>query len=119
MNCWNMSHRFPTLICFFVLAFAAVQRCVLGDESLTDPSSSAYEEYSNFVSTVSYPNQKFMGNNNEVSVFWEIDLKSDRLNLVVAAAAQGWVGFGISDNGTFAFYFRIIRFKVDIIPNGL
>eukprot|EP00546_Thalassionema_frauenfeldii_P011335 CAMPEP_0178917658 /NCGR_PEP_ID=MMETSP0786-20121207/13369_1 /TAXON_ID=186022 /ORGANISM="Thalassionema frauenfeldii, Strain CCMP 1798" /LENGTH=601 /DNA_ID=CAMNT_0020591233 /DNA_START=44 /DNA_END=1849 /DNA_ORIENTATION=+ len=94
-----MSHRFQTIFSFFVLAFAAVQRCVLGGESLTDPSSSAYEEYSNFVSTVPYPNQKFMGNNDEVSVFWEVDLESDRLNLVVAAAAQGWVGFGISDTG--------------------
>lgn len=102
-----MSSYVQRLLLFFALAFVTRHSRTFTDASLTDPSSTAYEAYLDFVSTINYANQKFMGNNDQVSVFWEVDLNSETLKLVVAAACQGWVGFGISETGTCDFMYAL------------
>lgn len=98
---YHLSHRCrQRVLLFFAFSFAAcLQSGVSGDGSLTDPSSAAYAAYLDFSSTLNYSHQKFMGKNDQVSIFWEVDVESEMLKLVVASACKGWVGFGISDAG--------------------
>jgi hypothetical protein len=82
--------------------------------SLTDSSSLSGTAFDEFVAEHNirdkYDHEIFLGPDNNVAVFWKLVVVeeddnadtttgSSTLYLAVAAAASGWVGFGISDAG--------------------
>jgi hypothetical protein len=85
-------------ILLFTLSFLALSTC--SQASLLDESSaSCAAHFAAFKESITgmYAHSTVVGENNQVGLFWEV--VGNKLTMAVAAAANGWVGFGVSDTG--------------------